>query len=236
MSMALDEVLIQAAAQYPATVILSPESVTVLLYASQFLEQRENWLTDNPLDDITPEQWDVIEALVSGLYFEVNNPMLGMIFPVITGGAPQNCILCDGDTYMREDYPLLYDILDSAFITGPDTFVTPNLNNGSVPIGAGLSEIGTDFYIGMIGGEEKHSLDEDENGEHSHTDIGHVHSYQPPGVSGLAVAPGELPVALPNFIPSVTGSASANIQSSGIGAPHNNMPPFVAVKYVVIAR
>jgi len=169
-------------------------------------------------------------------YLQSDGFMVGQITPYMTADPPTFCIDCDGGTYNRTDWPELYALLDPAFIVDSDTFVTPNLNNGSVPIGAGTSAESTVFSVGQVGGEENHALTETENGTHTHTDLGHVHSYQPPGVSGLALAPGELPVALPNIIPSVTGSASANIQSSGDSTPHNNMPPFVVLKYCVVAR
>lgn len=169
-------------------------------------------------------------------YLDSDGFMIGQVTPYVTANPPTFCIDCDGGTYNRVDWPELYALLDPAFVIDADTFTTPNLNNGSVPIGAGLSTEGTTFAVGDVGGEENHVLTETENATHNHADLGHIHSYQPPGTTGLAVAPGELPVALPNFIPSATGSASANIQSSGDSAPHNNMSPYVVLKYCVVAR
>lgn len=162
--------------------------------------------------------------------------MIGQITPYMTENPPTYCLPCDGGNYNRVDWPELYALIDPVFIVDADTFITPELNNGSVPIGAGMSDTGTDFTVGMVGGEENHALTEAENGTHSHLDAGHTHSYQPPGATGLAVAPGELPVLLPAILPSVTGSGNANIQSSGESAPHNNMSPFVVLKYCVVAR
>lgn len=169
-------------------------------------------------------------------YLESDGFMVGQITPYMTASPPTFCIDCDGGTYNRVDWPELYALLDPAFIIDADTFTTPNLNNGSVPIGAGTSAIDTVFTVGQIGGEELHALTEDENGEHTHVDSGHAHSI--PSHTDLAVVvPGEgLASLLIPLVPSSTGTASANIQSSGESTPHNNMPPFVVLKYCVVAR
>jgi microcystin-dependent protein len=231
----LDDILVQAAAQYPATVALSPESVTVLMYASQFLELQRNWINtkEDPLDEITAEEWDTIQAMVANLYTEVFNPMIGYIFPVMTAAIPANCLLCDGSTYLREDYPQLYAALDSAFIVDADNFIVPDMRR-KFPVGAGT--VGADTYaVNEAGGENSVTLSVAEIPAHSHADVGHTHAYQPPGISGLALAPGELPVALPNIIPSLTGSSSANLANTGGDGAHENRPPFLALNFAVIA-
>jgi len=169
-------------------------------------------------------------------YIQSDGFMVGQITPYMTADPPTFCLDCDGGTYNRTDWPELYALIDPAFIVDADTFVTPNLNNGSVPIGAGMSETGTDFVVGASGGEETHALTDTENGTHNHLDSGHAHSI--PSHTDLAVVvPGEgLASLLLPIIPSVTGTASANNQPSGDGTPHNNMPPFVVLKYCVVAR
>jgi microcystin-dependent protein len=41
--------------------------------------------------------------------------------------------------------------------------------------------------------------------------------------------PGEGPVLIPNPLPALTGS-------TGGGAAHENMPPYIALRFVLIAR
>lgn len=159
-----------------------------------------------------------------------SNCMIGVVFPYVTNDPPNGALPCDGSSFLRVDYPQLYGELADEFIVDADTFVTPDLRSRvivGVGEGAGLS----DYTVNQQGGEETHALTETENATHTHTDTGHVHSYQPPGASGLALAPGELPIALPNIIPGLTGSASANITASGDGTPHNNIQPYTALKY-----
>lgn len=161
--------------------------------------------------------------------------MIGSIFPYVTTLPPAHCLVCDGATYDRVDYPELYAKLDGAFIVDADTFTVPDLRGHTV-IGAG--DGGADFTnrtVGERGGEEAHQLSETELASHTHTDTGHSHTYTPPGSTFLFVAPGEAPGALVNLLPGLTGSAAANIQNTGSDAPHNNMQPFVALNYCVVA-
>ena len=64
MSHLLDEMLAQAANGSPATVALSAESVAVLLFASEFLGFRPNWLDKglDPLDEVTDADWEIGRA------------------------------------------------------------------------------------------------------------------------------------------------------------------------------
>jgi len=106
MSHLLDELLAQAANGSPATVALSAESAAVLLFAGEFLGRRANWLDRgvDPLDEVTDADWDEIEKLVGNLYEALMNPLIGLVFPVITA-LPSNMLPCDGSTHLRVDYP-----------------------------------------------------------------------------------------------------------------------------------
>jgi len=73
MSHMLDEILAQAANGSPVTVTLSSESVAVLLFGSQFLSERQNWLDKgaDPSDEVTDADWDEIEKLVANAYQDI---------------------------------------------------------------------------------------------------------------------------------------------------------------------
>jgi len=206
---------------YPATVALSPESVTVLLYASQLLEIRRNWLDlqDDPADTVDDEDWDEIEKLVANMVEEVLTPMIGYCFPVVLGGIPDNCLPLDGGTHAREDYPLLFDLLDDAFVLDADTFFLPDFRS-RVPVGAGTGTGLSTFNVGEVGGEETHTLTELEMPSHYHTTN---------ETQILAVAPGEAPVNAP--IPLPLGTTN----SAGGGLAHNNLQPFVGILWAVVA-
>lgn len=162
--------------------------------------------------------------------------MIGSIFPYMTAAPPTGTLICDGAAHSRLDYPDLYAALDGAFIVDADFFVTPDLRDRAV-IGAGdAGGSSTPHAVGEIGGEEAHTLTEGELATHTHSDAGHTHSYSSQGITTPVVAPGEVPVALINLFPAITGVGFASIQNTGSNLPHNNMQPFLALNYCVVAK
>lgn len=213
---------------------LSPTSLAVLFYTTRFLQIKRNWLSNDPLDEITDEQWDTIQSYVDGLLYEAKIPMIGLIMPFATALPPPNVLPCDGSEYLREDFPELYAVLDDIFIVDDDHFRVPDLRGRTV-IAAGDGTGLSSHSVGATGGEEAHQLDTSEMPSHSHTDTGHSHTYSPPGITIAVVAPGEAPVAAINLLPGFTGSASANLTDTGDDAAHNNMQPFYALNYGILA-
>jgi microcystin-dependent protein len=200
---------------------LSAVSQAVLFYATNYLDKRYNWIDKtNPLDEISDAEWDTISAYVDNLLYEAKTPMIGMIFPYITASTPPNTLACDGSVYNREDFPDLYAILDSAFIIDADTFSVPDLRGRTV-IGVGHGSGLTTRNIGDIGGEENHQLSEGELASHAHT-IQRT-------ITTLVLEPGEVPALTPvPILSDFTGS-------TGGDDPHNNMQPFVALNYGILA-
>lgn len=136
---------------------------------------------------------------------------------VLFAGSPpvqDMYLLCDGSTYDRVDYPLLWDYVSVStnWTFDADTFTVPNLLYKFLRMSDEvLSE----------GGEDTHVLTTAQMPVHSHT----VHTHG----AGLALAPGELPVTIPSVGAGVTGNA-------GSGQAHNNMPSYIDLIPSVIAR
>lgn len=221
MSIILTRLLTQALDEDPKTVTLSPGSVAVLLFATGFLDKKRTWLDlgEDPADEITEEDWDQIEGLVGNLVFEVYHPMLGYIFPLVTADTPDNCLLCDGATYAKVDYPALYAVLDTAFIVDADNFVVPDLRS-RIPLGAGTGTGLSTYAVNEQGGEETHQLTATEMPSHSHGLF---------EFTALAVEPGDLPVLDPNPL------ALRSSDSAGGDGFHENRQPFTALNYVIVA-
>lgn len=221
MSAELSAIEALAVNDLPAWYRLSPTSRAVLFYATPFLKSRFNWVDNtNPFDVVTNNDWDTIESYVDGLLYEVKQPMLGYIIPFVTQNPPSNVLPCDGSSYLRIDYPNLYDVLDPFFITDADNFTVPDLRGRTI-IGTGTSMVLTSRNIGDQGGEELHQLDISELATHNHT--------IPATITTLVVEPGEVTALTPvPIITSDTGSAGGNMA-------HNNMQPFYALNYGIIA-
>lgn len=246
MSHLLDELLAQAANGSPLTAAFSSEDVAVLLFASEFLGVRANWLDRgvDPLDEVTDADWDTIEKLVGNVYEALMNPLVGMIFPLITATAPANMLLCDGTAYLRADYPQLYAALDSAFIIDSNNFFVPDLR-GRVIIGTGTGPGLSPYVVGATGGEEKHALTQIEGPSHAHTitDPGHTHG----PVSPATVFVGRHSGGSTDWIRATAGASfdqmtqtassttGITMASSGSNVPHNNIQPYVSLNYGVVA-
>lgn len=168
-------------------------------------------------------------------YAESDGFMIGSVFPYLNGTTPPNCLPCDGSEHLKTDYPNLYALLDAAFIVDADTFKTPDLRGATV-IGVGEAISGTIYAVGEIGGTEQVTLITAQIPAHTHTDSGHFHTSDTTVPAPTLV--GEIPSPLGGSasIPTVTGTASANITSTGGDEAHQNMQPFVAIKYAVMAR
>jgi len=187
------------------------------------------------------EHWEQVgavtvdEAVAAGMtaYWSLSK-MIGQIVPYITSDPPANSLACDGAQYLREDYQALYDVLDPAFIVDEDNFIVPDLR-GRIIIGAGSGAGLTPRSVDDSGGEESHELSIAEMPAHNHTDSGHTHTTGN-SITAVAFSPGELPVLCPNPIPALTGTGYAGISTEGDGDSHENMPPWRALNYAVIAK
>ena len=194
------------------------------------------------------EASQIIQEALTG-YLE-DRCMIGSIVPHVMGEWPDWMVPADGSILLRVDYPLLYSAIDSSFVVDADSFRVPDLRGRAV-IGTGSGPLTTSRLLNEEGGTEWHTLTEAElpahthtSPAHGHTDLGHAHSYtgaipnidlEAPGVPDL-VAAGIAPFQ-------TTGTSSANltdtavtIEPTGQGEAHNNMMPYLAVHYGIIAR
>lgn len=180
--------------------------------------------------------------------------MLGAIIPMAVENLPDHMIWCEGGIFERADYPQLYDVLSAELLISPTQFTVPDMRQ-RFPLGAadGLSvfdEGGESEVTLTTDGMPEHShLTNPHNHAslpHSHTTLPHVHSE----IGSVPSVGGEIPGAATLPSPSVTGpadvivnpadvtiqTADVTVQNSGGGMPHNNMPPYVTMRYAMMAR
>jgi len=146
--------------------------------------------------------------------------LIGTIFAHALAVAPVGSLPCDGASYLRADYPALYDALDAAFIVDATHFRVPDARGRNL-VGVGQGAGLTDRSVDDGAGAETHTLSAAEMPSHNHF----YYDFPTPAVA----APGALPFGSGIFQPLLTGSAG------GDGA-HNNMPPFRALHYAIWAR
>jgi microcystin-dependent protein len=187
----------------------------------------------------------------------------GLLFKVVPAGTivafagneiPQGWLECKGQVINKEQYPALADALKGTFWNGENIqFALPDLR-GRVPIGAigaGETLAGlTNRSIGATGGEENHTLTESEMPKHTHgvTDPGHVHDQLMTAIntgeggpsikhitySGDAYVNGQpRGGTYAHGITTWHSGTGVSIQHSGGNQPHNNMPPFIVLRYII---
>lgn len=215
----------------PAGSVLSwfSEEESALLQSALFsIQYSYMWRYSNG-EELTAEDFDVLSARISNTSLKLmRSTMIGAIIPIATIDIPDNCLLCDGSSYSKADYPDLYNMIDGAYILSGTSFYVPDLRSAFV-LGAGLG-----FAVGDTGGEKEHTLSVAEMPTHSHSTIPHSHTEIVPVatiVNGGLEAPANS--AIPS--PSSTGLSTVTVNDNGGDMPHNNMPPYHALRYVIIA-
>jgi len=214
-------------------VTLSPESVTILLSIAE-AQIRFDW--ENNGASLTDAEWDTANKWIAQAEYEVmTNVLSGTISAFATVLPPMGSLECDGASYLRVDYPELYAVLDAAFIIDADNFAVPDLRGRTV-IGVGTGSGLTPRAMNDTGGEETHTLTTAEMPSHSHgvTDPSHAHTE---GNALPALSAAIVGVPIPSAVPGlgVTGAAltGISIQSTGGDGAHENMQPFMALRYAI---
>jgi len=198
---------------YAGMAILNNTSVAILLSALQFVAQYSNW--QGASYDLTQSEKDDIDFWIAQAETELMTASIGLVVAFATSVTPTGMLLCDGAQYAREDYPRLYDVLDSAFIIDADNFVVPDLQDKFI-FGEGTNNRGDS------GGNNSVSLSTANLPSHNHSD-----SFPTVGL----VLNGELvpqAVYIPPALPTVTGN-------TGSGTPVNIMNPYLVLGYAIVS-
>lgn len=181
---------------------------------------------------ITAEELNRIEAGIQ----EAIQAAAAALVPVGTvllysgWGVPTGWLECDGRELTRTAYPKLFEALRTVYggNDGAGTFRLPDLRD-RYPMGVSRNR-----PVGSYGGEASHKLTVDEMPAHQHdvcgtnniwpstglwkTNLNAGNDWHGPGTSG----PGEL--------------GHLTTKRVGAGQAHNNLPPYVALYYIIRAE
>lgn len=188
---------------------------------------------------LTPAQTaQLFQAMFQAFNFDSDGGcrMVGEIIPYAGPNSPRSdWLLCNGASLLRADFPDLFNVVGTTYgAVDISHFNIPDLR-GRTPIDYGLGPGLTNRPLGTYGGEEDHVLSVSELASHTHTDTGHTHL---DNNATSTIINGGLEAPAASAIPSVTstGSGNANLTNTGGDSPHNNMQPFLAINYLIVAQ
>lgn len=176
----------------------------------------------------------------------------GSIIQSAAVNEPTGWFDCDGRVLSRFDYPELFNAIGFTYTTDSSytdlSFNLPDFR-GRIGVGIGQGSGLTNRVLGVSGGEEEHTLTTDEMPSHTHTGTvdsngSHTHTVDNTvkyNENTRVDADNEGPSSELNLDQSrttTTSTAGAHTHtftsnSTGGGNPHNNMQPFLNIRYLI---
>jgi len=156
----------------------------------------------------------------------MGTPYLGEIRIVSFNYPPKGWAFCNGQLLSIAQNQALFSLLGTYYGgNGVQTFGLPNLQ-ASMAV-----HQGSGFTIGGVGGEAYHTLTLQEIPGHTHQAQGvtTVASTGSPSGAAFAASPADPYTSSgPN-----TTMSSATVSTAGGSQPHNNLPPYLVLSYVI---
>lgn len=153
--------------------------------------------------------------------------------------TPTNWLVCDGAAVSRTTYSALFTVIGTTYGVGDGstTFNVPDLRS-RVPVGYNASE--TEFNtMGKTGGAKTHTLTSTEMPSHTHVQNSHTHNSGIASrnilISGGTTYGGvDASGAFYGFdgVTNIESKTPTN-QNTGGGGAHNNLQPYMALRYII---
>jgi microcystin-dependent protein len=144
--------------------------------------------------------------------------------------APNGWMFCDGSLLSISEYEVLFTLIGTTYGgDGQNTFALPDLR-GRVPVHQGTG-FGQTVVIGQSGGTETVSLGLNQIPSHNHLIAAQSGAGDQPGPGGNMLANS----GLEQYSTAATSSqiATGTIGSAGGSQPHDNLPPYLAISFVI---
>ena len=159
----------------------------------------------------------------------------GTIVQSASINVPDGWLNCNGALLNKIAYAELFFAIGNVYGGAPTdlSFNLPDMR-GRVGIGAGQSADLTNRIMGEKSGVETHALNVDEMPAHNHgvNDPGHAHSI-PIRSEGFADIGPDDDVSQGSGYNTGSSTTGITINNTGSGLPHNNMQPFLVIRYLI---
>jgi microcystin-dependent protein len=150
--------------------------------------------------------------------------------------APTGHAFCNGQLLPISQNTALFSLVGTSFGgDGRSTFGLPNLQ-GSAPIGEGQGPGLSPRELGETGGETAVSLLAAEMPSHTHALQGAAAAGDHTTPSGNVLAEARRQKFATDLYASTPGTApatGATLETVGQAAPHNNMPPYLTLSFII---
>jgi len=148
--------------------------------------------------------------------------------------APRGWTFCNGQIMPISQNTALFSLLGTTYGgNGTSTFALPNLQ-GSAPMGEGQGPGLSSRFLGETGGAAAVTLTGTQIPSHSHTPsavTGGGNSTSPANAVWASQAGRTPPPAYASTANVPMGAGT--IGSTGSGQPHNNMPPYLTLNFII---
>ncbi len=180
---------------------------------------------------------DIPEANISRCRWTapVDGTPVGVVSQFAGSVPPLGWLLCQGQGLRRDEYPELFAAIGTLYgAPSSTTFSLPDMR-GRMPVGVKTGQPGLGD-LGAVGGEKEHTLTTNELPSHIHDFNGHTFSWGASGnvsiIGATAIAGASTGNGMYTF---QDISGWTNTKAAGGGAAHNNMPPYLALNYIIRA-
>ena len=150
--------------------------------------------------------------------------------------APMGWAFCDGQLMPISQNTALFSLLGTTYGgDGKSTFALPNLQ-GTTVLGAGQGQGLSPRDLGEAGGSEAVTLLQSEIPAHTHTvlaadALGTTNA--PAGNTWASARYGRLTEKTYSAAGAAVATSAAAFAPAGGGQPHNNMPPYLVMNYII---
>ena len=161
------------------------------------------------------------------------NPFVAEIRIVGFNFAPAGWATCDGQLLPISQNTALFSLLGTTYGgNGQSTFALPNLQ-GNFPMHSGQGPGLTERFLGEVGGAAEVTLIQTEIPAHSHQLVAGALADAPVAAPSAGAALGHPPTRAYAAAPHVNPTTMADTGISGGNQPHNNLPPYLVMNFII---